>query len=51
MDAQTKAVLRSAGADAGRRQRRQRGERAHVSDPVVVQRLADLLRKAGERRG
>ncbi len=49
IDADTKSILRDAGALAGQRQREKRGDRKDLSDAVVIQRCADLLRKVGER--
>jgi hypothetical protein len=43
-------VLRQAGAEAGRRARADAGLPEHVEDHQAVQRMAELLIKAGGRR-
>jgi hypothetical protein len=42
--------LRKAGAEAGRRARREAGLPEYVEDHQAVQRMAELLIKAGGRR-
>jgi hypothetical protein len=43
-------ALREAGAEAGRKARADAGLPQHVEDPQAIQRMAELLIKAGGRR-
>jgi hypothetical protein len=50
MNAHIRDALRRAGAEAGRKVRRDAGLPEHVEDHQAVQRMAELLIKAGGRR-
>jgi hypothetical protein len=50
MKARVQDALRQAGAEAGRRARREAGLPEQVEDHQTVQRMAELLIKAGGRR-
>jgi hypothetical protein len=50
MNPRIRDALRQAGAEAGRRARRDAGLPEHVEDHQAVQRLAEMLIKAGGRR-
>lgn len=49
MDEETENVLMYAGAEEYKRQRRAKGLPDYSSDPIVIQRCAELLRKVAER--
>jgi hypothetical protein len=51
MNAHVRDALRQAGAEAGRRARRDSGLPAQVEDHQAVQRMAELLIKVTGRRG
>jgi hypothetical protein len=50
MNAHVRDVLRGAGAEAGRKARADAGLPEHVEDHQTVQRMAELLIRAGGRR-
>jgi hypothetical protein len=50
MNTHIRDVLRKAGAEAGRKARADAGLPKHVDDHQAVQRMAELLIKAGGRR-
>ena len=50
MNAQVRDVLRSAGVEAGRRARRDAGLPEYVEDTNVIQRMAELMRRAIRHR-
>lgn len=50
MNAYIREALRRAGAEAGVRARRDAGLPNHIEDQQVLQRLAEMLIKAGGRR-
>jgi hypothetical protein len=50
MNVHVRDVLRKAGVEAGRKARADAGLPKHVEDHQAVQRMAELLIKAGGRR-
>ncbi len=50
MKARVQDALRQAGAEAGRRARREAGLPEQIEDHQVIQRMAELLIKASDRR-
>ena len=50
MNAHVRDTLRQAGAEAGRKARAEAGLPKHIEDHQALQRMAELLIKAGGRR-